>query len=169
MAPRRLPAWTQPQVPEDSSTSPASHRGCPSRLRTDATTIDLTLHATRVGLPGSGLCPRGSICSRTASGPTAKPSWAATFYGSHRPTRPRTVPGAAETIRLAGASSVGQGGSIWLPQSAICDLIPRPTVRKARRPGSESALGALRLVHQPLHRSRRSDGTWPRSRRLRPT
>jgi hypothetical protein len=124
LRPRRLPAWTRPQITDPLfDLVVQSTTGVRLVLRTEATTLELTLHATRIALPGGplpasvDLLVDGEMTQRVPvlDGDIIQVVSAAgdTVF----------VPGSAETIRFADLPPGDKEVQVWLPQSAACDLV----------------------------------------------
>ncbi|MFD0584940.1 GDSL-type esterase/lipase family protein [Dactylosporangium darangshiense] len=123
--PRRLPAWTRPQLPDALFDLVAqSTAGVRIALRTDATVIELTLHVTQVELPSGRTLPavldlvvNGEVTHRqtAAGGDVLRIMWGSSDVD--------IVPGTTETIRFTGLLRGDKDVEIWLPQAAACDLV----------------------------------------------
>jgi lysophospholipase L1-like esterase len=125
LRPRRLPAWTVPQITDpmfDLVVQAAS--GVRVAVRTQATAVELTLHATRVGLPRVGDLP--AVVDLVVDGEfTAR---APVTDGDvlrivSADGQVELVQGGTETIRFDGLPAGAKDVECWLPQSAACDLV----------------------------------------------
>jgi len=138
LRPRRLPAWTKPQLPDPMmDLMVRSTAGVRLVLRSEATAIELTLHATRAALPFG---PAPAALDLLADGQLLRrvPVLAGDLLRISSDTEaPELIPGPAETVRFAELPSGDKDLEIWLPHTAGCDLVSLGA-DAAIRPAAES-------------------------------
>ncbi|MHA6761221.1 GDSL-type esterase/lipase family protein [Streptacidiphilus sp. PAMC 29251] len=164
LRPRRLPAWTRPQI-NDPFFELAVQGAANVRLvlRTEATELELVLHATRVGLPGG---PVPAVVDLVVDGERLRRVpvlggdilQIVSLAGDTQ-----LIPGSAETIRFAELPAGDKRVEIWLSQSATSDLVSLGGNAELR-PAEESA--KPRWVHygSSISHCLEADGptgTWP--------
>ncbi|MEV8426763.1 SGNH/GDSL hydrolase family protein [Streptomyces niveus] len=125
LRPRRLPAWTRARTPHPFvDVVVEATAGVRLVFRTEATTLELTLHTTRVVVPGGGplaaavdLVVDGSLVRRESL-----PGGDLLHIVSVR-NDVEVAPGEADTVRFSGLAAGDKQVEIWLPQSVACDLV----------------------------------------------
>jgi hypothetical protein len=167
IVPRRLPAWTRPQVPDafmDMMVTMPS--GVRLELRTDSEAIELDVMITRFRLSGGRT--RQSTFDLVIDGEA--PITRATSEGNvlvvdlADRSNPRFEPGGPATIRFDGLGTGMKACELWLPHNATVEL-------RDLRVDDAATVGALvrrraRWVHHGSSISHCSEaeqptGTWP--------
>lgn len=124
LVPRRLPAWTAPQLPERLlDMAVAATAGVRIVFRTSATALALDLHATRIAVPDTvlpaavDLLVDGRFAARTplTGGDVERVVSAAGEVV--------VEPGPAETVTFTGLAGHAKQVQLWLPQTAGCALV----------------------------------------------
>ncbi|MFC8827356.1 GDSL-type esterase/lipase family protein [Streptomyces sp. NPDC057137] len=164
LRPRRLPAWTRAQYPDEFfDLIVRATAGVRLALRTTATTLEVTLHATRVSVPGMGPVP-AALDLTIGSTLTRRAAVTGGDVIQLDPGRPAVlVPGEAETIRFTDLPAGDREVVIWLPQMAGIDLISLQTDADIH---AVPAPGGRRWVHHGSSISQSGEaegptGTWP--------
>ncbi|MFC8823827.1 SGNH/GDSL hydrolase family protein [Streptomyces sp. NPDC057137] len=165
LRPRRLPAWTRAQLPHPFvDVVVQATAGVRLVLRTQATVLELTLHTTRVVVPGSGPLPAavdlvvdGSLVRRESL------TGGDLLHIVSVRNDTEIVPGEAETVRFSGLDAGDKQVEIWLPQSVACDLISLRADAELRTPAPDTR---PRWVHHGSSISHCLEaegptGTWP--------
>ncbi|MFD8726006.1 GDSL-type esterase/lipase family protein [Streptomyces sp. NPDC059629] len=163
LRPLRLPAWVEPQLPAALELMARANAGVRLALRTQATAIELTLHATRMDIHGTG--PVTASVEVTLDG-----------RRSHRQAlsggdilhivageEPRFTVGTPQTLRFTQLPAGPKDVEIWLPQSAACDLVSLTADAPITHPGE---VARPRWVHYGSSISHCVEaegptGTWP--------
>ncbi|MET9552232.1 lipase [Streptomyces sp. NPDC006645] len=125
LRPRRLPAWTRGQLPHPFVDVVAqATAGVRLVFRTEATTLELTLHTTRVVVPGGE--PLAAAVDLVVDGRRVRREHLTGGDLLHIVSvrnDVEMVPGEADTVRFAGLADRDKQVEIWLPQSVGCDLV----------------------------------------------
>ncbi|MER6376514.1 GDSL-type esterase/lipase family protein [Streptomyces mirabilis] len=123
MRPLRLPIWVKPQLPFALDLMAQANAGVRLVLCTEATSVELTVHATRVDIHGTGPVP--AVVDVTVHG--VRTHRHAVTGGDVLRILPGKAPqftaGNPETLRFTQLPAGTKEVEIWLPQSAACDLI----------------------------------------------
>ncbi|MFD6415251.1 lipase [Streptomyces sp. NPDC060194] len=122
--PRRLPAWTRPQITDPffelAVQAPAGVR---LALRTEATALALRVRTTRVDEPGRGPLPAAFDLVVDGRLHTRTPVTGGDLMRRTGRDGVEPVPGEAGTYRFGGLPAGEKELRLWLPQSAVCDLV----------------------------------------------
>lgn len=162
LRPSRLPGWANAQLPSPLFALVAdAATGVRLSLRTAATTIELTVALTRAELPGIGLLPAAfdlRIDGRHEARQYADGGTTLRIGSSID-----VVPGPVQTIRFAGLPAVPKDVEIWLPHTAICDLVALTADAELANPRPSDA---PRWVHygSSISQAAEAEGpleTWP--------
>ncbi len=145
ITPRRLPAWTRPQVPAFMEIMVKQPAGVRLQIATDATCLELDVCLTRIQMVGREprkatfdlVCDGERLDSREeASGHILK-------VDLRRPTQPEMVAGSAATVRFDNLPPGKKNCQIWLPTSAQVEL-------RALRVSTDAVIQPYREAPQPL-------------------
>ena len=125
ISPRRLPAWTRPQIPDvfmNSMVAMAS--GVRLAFTTDAEAIELDVMATSFRY--SNVLARAPLCQLVVDGvPRADAPIDSANYFVLDPADPTNIgfePGSPATLRFEGLGGAAKSCEIWLPQTASVEL-----------------------------------------------
>lgn len=125
LRPRRLPAWTRAQLTDPLfDLVVQATAGVRLVFRTEATALELTVHFTRVGLPGVGTLP--TMVDLLVDGEPAGRQGAVdgdVILIKSADGDVELVPGSAEVLRFEGLAVGDKEVQVWLPQGAACDLV----------------------------------------------
>ncbi len=141
LRPRRLPGWTRPELPDPvMDLMVRLTAGVRLVLRTEATGLELALHAVRMTLP---LGPPAALLDLVVDGRLLRrvPLLGGDLLRFSSGTEePELIPGPAETVHFGELPPGEKDVEIWLPQTAGCDLVslgadaPLHPARAADRP-----------------------------------
>jgi len=124
ITPRRLPAWTRPQVPPFMELMVTQPSGVRLEFATDAETIELEVLLTRMELIGVGAHP--AVFDLVVDGELRESrrddGGALLRLDLRRPGRPEVVAGASSTLRFDGLGAGGKRCELWLPTNATVEL-----------------------------------------------
>jgi len=125
ISPRRLPAWTRPQIPDlfmDSMVAMAS--GVRLAFTTDADSIELDVTATTFRY--TTMVARPPVCQLVADdAPAVDAVVESANYFVLDPMDPTNIgfePGAPTTLRFEGLGTASKQCEIWLPHTASIEL-----------------------------------------------
>ncbi len=142
LRPRRLPAWTRARTPHPFvDVVVEATAGVRLVLRTEATTLELTLHTTRVVVPGGA--PLAAAVDLVVDGSLVRRESLTGGDLLHIVSVRNDVdlvPGEADTVRFAGLAAGDKQVEIWLPQSVACDLVGWTGRGVRRRPPPATAV-----------------------------
>jgi hypothetical protein len=161
LRPSRLPAWALAQVPSPMFALIAdATTGVRLRLRTTATALELTLALTRAELPVIGHLP--AVFDLRIDG--RHHARQAVEGGNTLRLEPvELVPGPLQTVRFDELPAGRKTIEIWLPHTAICDLVTLATDAGLQTP---EPVTAPRWIHYGSSISQCVEaegplGTWP--------
>lgn len=120
ITPRRLPAWTRPQVPAFMEIMVTQPSGVRLEFATDAERIELDVFLTRIQMANK--TPRTAVfdlvCDGTLVESVTQDSGHILQVDLRRPTQPKHVDGAAGTVVFENLPRGMKQCQIWLPTSA---------------------------------------------------
>lgn len=168
ISPRRLPAWTRPQIPDMFMNSiVAMTSGVRLTFTTDADSIELDMMATSFRY--STMAARPPVCELVIDGAPsiAAPVDSANYFvlDPNDPTNIGFEAGSPTTLRFDGLGTATKACEIWLPQTASVELQALRVDRASRAMPTPSS-GRRRWLHygSSISHCMEADGpthTWP--------
>ncbi|MEW2634892.1 GDSL-type esterase/lipase family protein [Streptomyces sp. NPDC048389] len=162
----RLPEWTRQQVLDPFFELEAElSAGARLALSTEATSLELTLHAVRV--PGPDGNPAPAVVDLVADGRLLRReplTGGDLMLPATAESDAVLVPGRPETVRFTGLPEGRKEVRIWLPHTAVCDLVALRSDRPVMP--SPQAAALPRWVHHGSSISHCAEaegptGMWP--------
>ncbi len=145
ITPRRLPAWTRPQVPAFMEIMVKQPSGVRLEIATDATRIELNVRLTRIQM--AARAPRRAVFDLVVDGKLhaslEEDSGNVLEVDLRRPTQPNLIEGADGSVRFDNLPAGMKQCQIWLPTSAQVEL-------RGLRVSTDAVIQPYRAPARPL-------------------